>query len=539
MDKDFIRETALKLFSESSSDTLEPFPEEVRRKYFKNGNRSDFEKLYFRRRDYLSSCAVLCLYDESYLPLLEKIIVAVCDEECWALPAHIAGIKVFDNRVIDLFVAETAFALAEISVVFSDRLSLNIHCRIKKEVKKRLLNNYKHCRYKWERSRMNWAAVCGAYTGGALLYLFPEEFRKQKKRLLKTLRYYINGFTDDGFCLEGPLYWLYGFTAYTVFADLLYKFSEGATDLLSDKKVKNIASYGNKCLLKGETSLSFSDSQRDFLPDYALHKYLHSKFPDTVADAEESRLCLYNANTKWMNYYRAIIWDSNEQYLPKEKNSLFFSTQAHVLIVNKENFSFALKGGNNNEFHNHNDLGSFIYSDKDGQVFCDLGSGRYTKDYFDKENRYSVFCNSSFSHSVPVISGKGQPSGKKHKAELSFENNIALCDITKAYNDKAVASVIRKAQIKTDGITITDSFIFNGTAAVTERFVSLRKAEIKDGALIFGDTKLIYPQNKADLNITQKLHTPHEYDKEDITVYCYDFKLKNAETQISFEITTK
>ena len=202
-------------------------------------------------------------------------------------------------------------------------------------------------------------------------------------------------------------------------------------------------------------------------------------------------------------------------------------------------FSFAFKGGNNGEPHNHNDLGSFIYSDKDGQVFCDLGAGRYTKDYFDESRRYGIFCNSSLSHSVPIIGDKPQCAGRDFYADLSYSDGTAVCDITKAYGDKNLTALIRKAEINENKVVITDTFDVTNDISIIERFVSKRKADIKANELVFGDTKLKYPAEKARLSITEEKHTPHEYDSEDVTVYCYDFTLKSTVREIAFEITTE
>ena len=48
-----------------------------------------------------------------------------------------------------------------------------------------------------------------------------------------------------------------------------------------------------------------------------------------------------------------------------------------------------------------------------------------------------------------------------------------------------------------------------------------------------------YPAEDAALSIKEEKHTPHEYDKHDITVYCYDFILNEGVNEITFEITTE
>ncbi len=147
--------------------------------------------------------------------------------------------------------------------------------------------------------------------------------------------------------------------------------------------------------------------------------------------------------------------------------------------------------------------------------------------------------NSSFGHSVPIIDGKGQKAGKEFTASLSYENTTALCDMTKAYGNDKLLSLERKVVPVESSVFITDRFSFKGDVSVTERFVSLRKAEVTKGKLIFGSTTFIYPENEVTLKLTEEKHTPHEYDTDDITVYCYDFILKENISEITFEIKSE
>ena len=526
---------AKELYEKSRNDNLEDFPDEIRNEFLLNGNRAEFEKLYFKRRDYLSATAILALFDNRYIAELEKIMVAICREKSWMLPAHI----IHGDDFVDLFISETAFVLAEISAVFGDKLSDKVKDKIKSEIQNQLIEKYISQTFWWEKCDMNWAAVCGAYVGGTLYYLFPDKFNKYKQRIKNTLNCYIKGFTDDGFCLEGPLYWQYGFFSFCVFADLLYKQSDGKDDLFADKKVRNISAYGSHCILKGDSALSFSDADISFRPDYALMHFLHQKLPESVSLPNTDKLCFYDANTKWMNYYRALIWHNSASEVSESECNEIYSPKANQLIINQKAYSFAIKGGHNNEPHNHNDLGSFIYADKDGQVFCDLGAGRYTKDYFDNSKRYNIFCNSSLSHNTAIIDSKAQLFGENYSAPLLYKNSVAVCDLTEAYSCDALISYERKVQINSSGISLTDSFKLNDNIPITERFVSKRKAVENKCELIFGNTKLKYSKEDVTLIISEHKHTPHEYDSEDITVYSYDFILKETTREISFEITTE
>lgn len=521
------------LYESSCGDDLKDFPEKVRNKYYITGDRNDFEKLYFRRRDFLSACAILSLNDEKYVEQLEKIIIAICDEHCWALPAHTPGAESLDKQALDLFVAETGFALAEIITVFGDKLSDETRSRVKAEIEKRLLENYKNQSFWWESCNMNWASVCGGFTGGTLIYLFPDEFEKYKDRILNTMKCYIDGFSDEGICPEGAEYWLYGFSAFTYFADLLYRHTNSKTDLFDKEKVKKIAGFMETQLLTGNTTVSFSDANVNVKADLCLQHYLSRKIPENVHLLPESRMSIWGGNTKWQCLYRTLLWVDDRKTDKENLNSHYNENQ---IIINKDNYSLAIKGGNNDEPHNHNDLGSFIFADKDGQALCDLGAGRYTKDYFN-DKRYTVFCNSSLSHNVPIINGKEQVNGKEYFATFHFTEGKITVDLTNAY--KNLEAFKRGFEIKDNSVELTDIIESENKVQVIERFVTLRQPEIKGNTVVLGSTSIAFDENKVSLEISENLHIPHEYDTPPITVYCLDFKTKNISNEITFEIKTE
>jgi len=49
---------------------------------------------------------------------------------------------------------------------------------------------------------MNWASVCGGNVGGVLMYMQPEIFRLYIPRFINIMNSLIEGFADDGTCLE-------------------------------------------------------------------------------------------------------------------------------------------------------------------------------------------------------------------------------------------------------------------------------------------------------------------------------------------------
>ena len=91
--------------------------EELFSLFEKTGNRLRYEDVYFTRRKYLAVFGCLAILDggERYVKKLVEVLKGICDEECWALPAHVHRDSDPDWRVcVDLFASETGQALAEI-----------------------------------------------------------------------------------------------------------------------------------------------------------------------------------------------------------------------------------------------------------------------------------------------------------------------------------------------------------------------------------------------------------------------------------------
>ena len=102
------------------------------------------------------------------------------------------------------------------------------------------------------------------------------------------------------------------------------------------------------------------------------------------------------------------------------------------------------KGGNNDESHNHNDIGNFIVYADGEPIIIDIGGGTYTAQTFSKQ-RYELFnCRSAY-HNVPLINGCEQHEGKDYMAtNVKYKSNekqsTLTLDISEAYPKEAYVS---------------------------------------------------------------------------------------------------
>ena len=493
--------------------------------YNQSGSRREYEASYFLRRRQMNVSALLSLIypeEHTYLSFLCDVIWAILDEYVWVLPAHMPSFSENIVEHIDLFAAETGFALSEIGYLLEARLPELIRSRIQTEVNRRILEAYQNHTYWWEASSANWAAVCLCGVVGACMYQRPERLEAWMPRIRETVRCFLSGFTEEGVCLEGLEYWHYGFGFFTCMADMLYDFTDGAVDFFADAKVERIAGFAQKMFLNRNVAVSFSDTGIYGRYHIGLVHYLKGKYPGTISVLPR-RYAYTNDNCgRWCLHLRALLWfDASLSDTPCDQNYTEYMQGAGWLIKITPEYGFAAKGGVNAEPHNHNDLGSFIVA-KDGlQILTDPGAGVYTREYF-KKQRYADFCASSCGHSVPVINGCCQSSGRERRAETSFENGVFSIEFAKGYDISALTSLVRSFSFSKDGVVLRDAFRGGGIESFVERFVTGIEPEMTGGEIKIASSLLTADMDNVDAcEIKAVTYADRVY-------YCIDYTLKKC-----------
>lgn len=519
--------------------------------FWTTGNRDIYEKEYFFRRKALITSSLLALIypeEEKYINEAMDVIYAICDEYTWCLPAHQGSLEINNNTVIDLFASETGFALSEAYTILEERLDPLIKNRIRAEIERRIITPfvYENRNYWWCGGDGNWTAVCVGSIACTLMLLFPDLFDSQKDRILNSMDSYLGSFADDGVCLEGCLYWHYGFGFFTVFADMVKKFTDGEIDYFSREHVKNIASFLQKMFLTDGIGVSFSDGFMDLAYHTGTLHYLKSLYPNDVSVFAHEYSYNCDDCNRFSLYLRSFIWFSEEYYYsPDPGNSKldFYAENAQWLIKRTSSYGFAAKGGNNAEAHNNNDVGTFIFAKNGRQLFQDIGRGVYSKQYFDNSVRYNILEASSRGHSVPIINGQYQSFGREFRAEnVKYEkdplngvlsNNVFSMDIAPAYGISSVRKINRAFGFTEDTVTLRDEFVIenNENVDITERFVTLIKPDVMScGKVCVGDAVMTFDPTSVSLSIGNEVR-----ERGDIC-YFIDFKLKNNVREFTVEI---
>ncbi|MFD2610885.1 heparinase II/III domain-containing protein [Paenibacillus gansuensis] len=500
------------LGSQLLSEPVQAIPFSAYRLFDTTGDREVFEQAYFSRRKRLDVYAVLSLTNggEAWIRALEDTIWAICDEYTWCLPAHLGGRSLETGEehrtALDLFAAETAFYLAEILHVLGDRLSGLVAERAEHEILSRVLQPYASLSpaYGWETADMNWAAVCAGSIGMAAMYLIGEdaEFLPVLHRVLSSMDTYLSGFTEDGACLEGVMYWNYGFVFYTAFAELLRQRTGGEIRLMEQEKIRSIALFQQKCYLGGSAVLSFSDSpdNTEFQPGLT-HRLKRYYAEVELPDRQHEAGILADNCFRWIHVIRNLVWYDAGLTAAGVSDTDDYLEQAQIIVsrctVDGIRIAFSAKGGFNDEPHNHNDAGSFLYFAGGSQLLADPGAGVYSKEYFGP-NRYDMIYSGSHGHSVPVVDGCRQQAGRDFRAEvrlaeISETEAVYEMELAGAYACPKLKSLVRHIRFfKADGsLRLTDRFIFGEQpSSYHERFVTFHKPVIdREGLVMITDER--------------------------------------------------
>ena len=491
------------------------------RDFIRNGDRRSYQTPYFRKRSNLTAAALCLFFGQSELKdVVQDYLWSICEESNWVVPAHERG------SIIDLFAAETGFALAQMLVLLGDVLDAEVRHRVRMEVERRILEPYlrHYGMHWWYDGGNNWNGVCNASVAATFLLMEPET-----ERMIQGLTLALQGlevflqraFEEDGSSTEGVAYWHFGLTNFVALAEMLYARSDGAINLLEGERMRLIAAYPPQMQLSSSRFASFSDCDEfvRFHPGIIARLAERTHEPaltDLVSlPWDEGEDPDYVIRLKLPTLLRDMLWWDGQQHQTAHLNDvrlpgagltrLVGQTHNHAPVV------LMVKAGHNAENHNQNDVGSFILHVDGESLLADPGRGLYSRDYFNEHRYENIFVN-SYGHSVPRIDRHLQGVGRDfagHLIELEEgdgqgqSKRVAL-EFACAYPCPDLVSLRRELVLaNTEGVTDTlwlrDHFTFSeGIHEVEEALLTWHECEV-DGstALIRGqrhDLRLIVEQ---------------------------------------------
>lgn len=565
-----------------------PMPEiteELFSQYEKNGNRSLYEDVYFTRRKFLTIMGIKALLEKTQCGEIEdktlnkliEVILNICCEECWAIPAHLSRKNPDWQLTLDLFAAETGQTISELADRLRNDLPENVYCIMVENVERRILLPFLAAEsdYGWEKSDHNWNAVCVGSIGSACLHLMREKKEILDpciKRVCESLPYYVGGFAEDGTCMEGLGYFTYGMSYFVNFAQELYEYTEGKTDLLcgdwkdfhakeEDKRTR-MAVFWSKCFFADGRTVNFSDGSSQDKYRMGLGCALKRHFPQVQIPDIKMAAGLFGDNCYRFVFRRMDLFET-EKYLKQlevedieednnEQTKCYVLPDAQWCIAGADNgVGFACKGGHNGEPHNHNDVGHFIYEKSGVILFADLGAGEYTRDYFG-DGRYDILCNNSFGHSVPVIAGYGQQTGKEYRCSVfavveDSEMCVVNMELSGAYENGLLERFHRQLCFsRKDGILqVQDRFIMpmGKTGDVVENLITQIFPRIQGDRVILSHgnvTAMLAIEGicaERDVMIQEYVHSNHRGKPEKVYAIRWQAACEGQESSSAYTIS--
>jgi hypothetical protein len=472
-------------------------------RYYRDGNRSEFEKIYFNRRRRLGSAAIAQAAggEQAFAAEAADGLWLICEESSWCLPAHARHGLAADvpsclpptgsGGYIDLFNCETAMVLAETCQLIGpalDGIDCRIVPRVREEIRRRILDPLLAGVHPgWPDGHNNWSVWCASSSiiaAGFALAGEPQTWARLVHRMLGVVDRYVNRQGADGGCDEGVMYWgVAGGCVIRALEEVRAR-TGGLVDGWSlDPRIAEIMRYPARMHLGNGTFPAFADGHhRVNLPSGILaiaaertaSPELHALAAQLADPVRDGTVDIPGVGDLLVNQLRALTWYDGRP-IPADAGLVdTWLPNLQVLVAHGAGTSLAAKGGHNAENHNHNDVGQFVVHRHGVPLVVDAGRGDYTAQTFGPK-RYELWWPRASGHAVPQIDGHEQQTGWERQAravsctrnasEAALSLDLAACYATEV----EVASLQRRVALsRADGtIRLTDTVDAGRTVAYT------------------------------------------------------------------------
>jgi hypothetical protein len=505
----------------------ESLPATVFLEYKRNGNRSHYESYYFTRRVRLLDL-VLGECVEGKGRFLDEIVNGIwleCEETFWGLPAHLflqrmhpsSGLPDVEEPIVDLFAADTGAVLSWIDYLLGaqlDQLNPMITRRIRFEVKRRILDPaFERNDFSWMFKEFNgkvhrlnnWTPWIGSNWLTANLLIEPDPNRRKAAalKICRSVDQYLEDYSDDAGCQEGPGYWNVSPGSYFDCCTLLASATGGAGNPLGHPFVRKMFRYIADVHINGPWFVDYGDAPPKMEESGEFVYRIGTSINDGVLKA-------YGAFNASAAVLRGEAVSDEQGHLGRVFPSLLVSAQAiasekrDALVRDswypdlglmtartKENstdgFYLAMQAAPNQRPHGHNDSGSFIVFHDGNPIFVDIGPEAYTAP------RYKFSVQSAY-HNLPTVGGVMQSNkGPNYRASdlhysASDSRASVLMNLATAYPDEA--GIVRWTRTLTldrtaDRIHLLEDFQLQKKVPVQLSFMTPRLPTQGSGKVVF------------------------------------------------------
>ena len=438
-----------------------PVPtDELYLEFSRNGNRSRYQSVRSNlEKNVTVVAAAWCLTgDPRYRERLEAALRAFLAAKSWVLPAHDRGNRIWKGETIsiDLVSALLGWRLAVVSRTVEGALDPELIQELNRQIHARVLTPFrdmldgKRKADSWLTARTNWNAVCLAGVTGAALALEPDFDVRARivAGAVRLIAHSLQGFGADGYCFEGVGYWNYGYGHNLRFALMVYRATDGAVNLMEHPAMLAAGRYGEAIQLPGGMVPAFADCGLNARVLDVLCQW-RNFLAGTAAGSGEP---FWMDGSLPMVALTPPVRRDRTEAVPEKPGKAAFSWfpsggVAVLRPVAGGRFAAAVKGGSNDEPHNHNDVGSYVVMIDNVPMLFDPGSEVYTRRTFSKDRYQSCLLN-SFGHPVPVVDGKLQRHGGGtacRTIEAAEQNGVFRwrTELQPAYGDPRIRSLER------------------------------------------------------------------------------------------------
>ena len=457
---------------------------------------------------------------------IDQIINAVwyfSEQTYWGWSAHLGaqkagtGLPDVNDPIIDLGVGEITSNLSWTLYLFKaefDKVHPLIAKRLKQEITNKSLKPYferddfGYMGFKGGRPN-NWNPWINYNMLNSYLLIENDPAKKiaEVQKIINSIDKFLNGYSDDGGCDEGPSYWGAAGALLYESLDVLQMATNGKFDVYDNPLVQNIGKYFYQVNIHAPYFINFADADATTGGSPST-VYRYGK---AIQDPKMQEFGAYLAKLGgWGEHSPAgKIGDQikNLGLLDEIKNAKasealvadFWLPDTEVAGArDKEGsfngFFFGAKGGFNAESHNHNDIGTCVMYFDGKPCLIDVGREEYNAKTF-SSRRYEIWTMQSKFHNLPVINGVDQKDGSKFKAKNSkFTANTKSAtfstDIAGAYLPEAQVKSWTRSYTLNRGknFKISDKFELSSLskAPTSSNLITYCKVtETKPGLLLF------------------------------------------------------
>jgi hypothetical protein len=198
---------------------------------------------------------------------------------------------------------------------------------------------------------------------------------------------------------------------------------------------------------------------------------------------------------EWNLWYRvqAVLAEqelAEASVTPPAKVDMFYSG-IELAIARDDIFDLAVKGGNNGESHNHNDVGSVTLYKHGRPFLIDVGVETYTAKTFSPQ-RYDIWTMQSAFHNLPSFGAVMQKDGdafaaRNFRVDFTEQHAEISLDLADAYPPEAgVQSYTRTIRlVRGQYVEIVDDH--QGERDAVLSLMTVEKPRIAGNMLVLGD----------------------------------------------------